>query len=204
MHTVFIGILLGWGAAIPVGPVNLEMARRSLAHHTLAGIVFGLGACSADLIYLIVLCLGAMVFLQHPVLLNSIGLVGSAILLWFAYQAFTALPLSAQQKPAKAQHKAYVEGLLMTLFNPYTILFWASISSQISLLTGNHDVSLLNAGIGLLIGTVSWVMVWNTIIHVSKKRLSDSFSHRLNQVGGVILLGFGLAGMAKSFWELFF
>lgn len=194
---------MGWGAAIPVGPVNLEIARRNLLQRTSIGIIFGLGACSADLIYLMLLCVGAVYVLQHPLILNSVGLLGSAILLWFAWQAFTMHVKASTSTKKSSPLAAFRDGLLMTLFNPYTILFWASISSQVVVLTGNQHSALLYAGIGLIIGTLSWVIALNVIIHVNKKRLSDKFNHYLNITGGVILVGFAVAGIVKSLYGLF-
>lgn len=202
MHTLFIGILMGWGAAIPVGPVNLEVARRNLSQSTQIGIIFGLGACSADLIYLVLLCVGAVYLLQHPVILNTVGLIGSVILLWFAWMAFHARAKDSSSLKTSNPIAAYRDGLIMTFFNPYTILFWASISSQVTMLTGNKQASLLMAGIGLIIGTVSWVLSLNLVLHVNRKRLPEKVDHYLNITGGFILLGFGLIGMVKSVWGL--
>ena len=38
------GILLGWGVAVPLGPVNVEIARRTLRRGFRAGFFLGMGA----------------------------------------------------------------------------------------------------------------------------------------------------------------
>ena len=55
--TLLIGIAIGLSAAAPIGPVNFEIIRRNLTLGLKAGIGFGLGACTADLCYLIVVFL---------------------------------------------------------------------------------------------------------------------------------------------------
>jgi L-lysine exporter family protein LysE/ArgO len=197
---LFIGILLGLGAAIPIGPVNLEMIRRNIRFGTSFGIITGLGACIADLTYLILLCLGALTLLQYPTVLRTIGFVGALILAWFAINAFrskiTDIP----------EHFVYpslwrqgIEGYFITLINPYTILFWASVSSQISFSASENENMMLLGGTGVIIGTVSWVLILNGIIHHTRHRLNKTTIKWLNYTGGVILLGFAVLGMWRVF-----
>ena len=75
MHLFILGLILGWGAAIPIGPINLEIIRRHLSFGMIFGIAYGLGACIADLCYLILLMSGALILLQHPLVLKIIGII---------------------------------------------------------------------------------------------------------------------------------
>lgn len=199
MHSFLLGSLLGLGAAIPIGPVNLEIIRRNLRFGTPYGISTGLGACTADLIYLILLCLGALTLLQYPTLLRIISILGSLILIWFAIGAFRSKITSISdhdQKPSLLRFG--LEGFAMTAINPFTILFWASISSQLSLkaLTGTSAIFL--AGCGVIAGTVSWVLFINLVVHFTRHRLSATMIRGLNYVGGFILLGFAISGIVKG------
>ncbi len=201
MHWLLVGILLGMGAAIPIGPVNLEMIRRNLRFGTPYGIVTGLGACSADITYLALLCLGALVLLQYPDVLRIFGLVGSLVLAWFAIGAFRAKPINEtpDKNSLPSLFRYGIEGYAITMINPYTILFWASVSSQISLngLTNTNGVVL--AGTGVVIGTVSWVLFLNGLIHVTRHKLTPTAIKWLNYSGGVILMGFAVSGILKVF-----
>ena len=199
LHLFFLGILLGWGAAIPIGPVNLEITRRNLRFGTPYGISLGFGACTADLTYLILLCTGTIVLLQHPTLLQIVGLLGSAILIWFGLNALRMKPGKFKDKQINTSYfRNGVEGYLMTLLNPYTILFWASVSSQLSIATAGAATDQVNstvaAGLGVILGTVSWVIFLNFLIHFTRHKLSDKVVHRLNIAGGIILLGFAAFG----------
>jgi len=86
-HLLFLGVILGWGAAIPIGPMNLEMARRNLRFGTSYGFALGLGACTADLTYIVLITSGALVLLHHPLTLKIVGVVGAFVLAWFGLQA---------------------------------------------------------------------------------------------------------------------
>src|SRR5262245_14084410 len=87
---LFIGLLLGWGAAVPLGPVNLELIRRNLHLGTLISLAFGAGACLADVTFLLALSFGIINIFTYPWLLRTIGILGACIILWFAYKVLTA------------------------------------------------------------------------------------------------------------------
>lgn len=195
MHLLITGLLLGWGAAIPIGPIGIEMIRRNLQSGLPAGLGFGFGASSGDLTYLVLLTVGSLTFLNHPRVLHSLSGIGAMILLWFGIQSFKAVQ-SAQrnqeQKASKPSWKHFVEGYLLISLNPYTVLFWVSVSGQAALL-GHHE--LYNAvllGLGVMFGVFSWALVLNMIIHSTKHKLSDTVMRTLSILGGLIITGFGI------------
>ncbi len=199
VHLLLFGILLGMGAAIPIGPINLEMIRRNLRFGTPYGIMTGLGACAADLTYLILLGVGALALLQYPEVLRLIGLVGSCILAWFGMNAFRSQPAELPEQDVMPSLYRYgFEGYAITLINPFTILFWASVSSQISLAAISDEHAILYAGIGVIVGTVSWVLSLNTILHLTRHHLNKTVMQWLNYSGGVIILGFACLGLYRA------
>ncbi|MCP4473025.1 MAG: LysE family transporter [Gammaproteobacteria bacterium] len=104
LHILIVTLLLGLGAAAPVGPINLEIIRRHLQSGFTTGIIFGSGACSADLTYLFLLSLGVLTLLTHVVLINSMGIVGSLILFWFG---FSAVRLTSKLQTSVVKEKNY-------------------------------------------------------------------------------------------------
>ncbi len=198
MHIFIFCLLLGLGAAAPVGPVNFEIIRRSLHAGFITGVVFGMGACLVDLTYLILLSAGILAFLKLPILLNVIGMLGALIIAWFGLQALTSnahyTDKTVNSKPLALHIR---DGYLMTLFNPYTILFWASVSTQIASLGGTHH-GLLLGGTGVLLGTFGWVIFLNTLIHFSKRLIADKAMRWINIVGGILLIAMAVYGFIHS------
>jgi L-lysine exporter family protein LysE/ArgO len=199
LEILLMGTILGWGAAIPIGPINLEIIRRNLQFDTHAGLVFGFGACSADLLYLILLSYGALSLLTYPLVLKIVGLVGAIILAYFGYCALTLKNTDNKidTHTPRLPRQQYLSGLLLTLSNPMTILFWASISAQVVNLTKSHPYATIYAGIGVIIGTFSWVVLLNVFIHFTKHKISDRAINILNKIGGIILLGFAGLGIYR-------
>lgn len=200
-HFIF-GLLLGWGAAIPIGPMNLEIIRRNLNYGTSYGVALGIGACSADLTYIILLALGALTILHHIILLKIIGIAGSLILAWFGY---SALKLQSNQlkNNIKQLNNSFnkplwrhtLDGYILTLINPYTILFWSSIGTQIALISQGTHYAIVYASFGVLIATLSWIACINIALNYTKHRLSAKTMQLLNYFGGLLLLGFAALGL---------
>lgn len=205
LHQLIFGLLLGWGAAIPLGPMNLEIIRRNLYFGTIYGIALGAGACSADVTYLFLLALGALTILTHHLILQIVGVVGSGILLWFGYSALKlkaiAIDNNDQKLKSAAPIRHLMEGYVLTLFNPFTILFWASVSTQIAIMASTTAYAIWYAGLGVLLGTFSWVIALNICLHVTRHRLSPSVMRWINRIGGLVLIGFAVLGFWRSFFQ---
>lgn len=203
-HLFVFGLLLGWGAAIPIGAINLEMIRRNLRWGTGAGIGLGIGASVADVTYLALLSIGVLHILTHPIILKITGVVGSLLLAWFGYQALRLTSKASQEaRFAKEKSRSFsrhaLEGYLLTLINPFTILFWSSISVTLAVIShSNVHYALFYALLGVFMGTLSWVSGLNLFLHFTRHRLSPSVIDTINKLGGIILLGFALLG----FWRV--
>lgn len=199
MHLFITGLLLGWGAAIPLGPINVEIIRRNLLFGTPSGVAMALGATMADTCYILLILGGILVFLNHPVVLEGIGFVGAFVLAWFAYKSFTAKVVDSHKTlQAWNFYHTWVAGFLMTLLNPFTIIFWSSVSSLIANYATGQTGAVFYASLGVIVGTLSWSMSLNTVLHFTRHKISPRIMRRLNMIGGLILLGFAISGIIHS------
>lgn len=201
IHLFISGILLGWGAAIPVGPLCLEIIRRHLQYGWRAGLGTGIGASTGDLTYLALLSMGALSLLAHPSALHVASGVGAVILGWFGYQALRTAS-SAIKTPDGTHDRSFWrhvrDGYLMILVNPYTILFWVSVSSQVALMAHHNQHTALSLGFGVAVGVFSWVIILNSILHHTKHFLPPTAMRWLNRLGGLIILGFAIFFLVKA------
>lgn len=201
-HSLTLGLLLGWGAAIPIGAINLEIIRRNLYFGTPIGLSLGCGACMADFTYLLLLFYGILQWFHSPILLKSFGICGSLVLAWFGWMALHQKSemqknnLSRKNKSVSCW-KHWRDGYLLTLINPYTVLFWSSVSVT---LASNMQTSnaIVYAGIGVLLGVFSWVFALNGLLHFTRHRISHHTMQKINFVGGVILMSFAVIGLWRA------
>lgn len=199
LHTLFLGVLIGWGLAIPVGPVTLEITRRNLTNGFWYGLAVGFGASSADLVFIILLTTGALITLQHPEILRVIAVLGSLVLFWFGWQALTAKPLHDTQQVSKTSlWKCFAYGYAMATLSPFNILFWASLTTQIASISLGNPHAIYPLSIGILLGIWSWLLTLNIFLHVTRHKISQRIIHLFNITGGLILWGFALYGLIHA------
>ena len=199
-HLYLFGLLIGWGVAIPIGPMNLEIIRRNLTFGLPSGLSFGLGIISADLSYLFLLNVGILAVLIHNKwVMLPIGLLGSLILLWFGIKTLRMQAPTHQTQGSQAEPlwRHTRDGYLLTLLSPFTILFWASMSSEIAV-SGSGPHTLIAMTLGVISGVSSWMVGLNIALYFTRHRLSPRIMHYLNRAGGLILVAFALFGLWHS------
>lgn len=85
--TFFEGVLLGFGAALPLGPINLLIMNEALRSYKNA-LFIGLGAMSADVSYLAFILFGASHLLKESLIFEALLIFGGSFLLFIAYKIF--------------------------------------------------------------------------------------------------------------------
>jgi len=146
---------------------------------------------------------GALTLLDYPAVLNTIGILGAIILCWFGYKAFV-MPVHRDSANAKRASffKSLSKGYLLTLINPFTILFWLSVSAQLLIVAKGTQLDVVLAAFGVMLGTLSWVLSFNSVLHVTRHKLSTKMIHLLNRTGGIILFlfaGYSILHVVKGF-----
>src|SRR5687768_15945486 len=129
-----LGILLGVGAAAPIGPVNVEIARRTLRHGFAAGFALGGGAVSVDVLFAVLSSQGLKRVLDRPAVATGFAVCGAVLLLMLAalcfrgaWRAMKTDPLDrnvADVQPRASLRGAYLTAVLLTLLVHLTLAFW--------------------------------------------------------------------------------
>src|SRR3954467_12779270 len=84
------GILLGLGAAVPIGPVNVQVARRTLRDGFARGVALGAGAVTVDVTYAILSTLGLRTIGNRPAVVIPLTLAGALLLGYMGVQSLLA------------------------------------------------------------------------------------------------------------------
>lgn len=198
MITPFLeGFLLGMGAAIPLGPINIFIMNTALKDYKSA-VTIGFGALSADTVYLIMILLGIATFFNQPVILNTLGILGSAFLLYLAYLIFqnrNAILGAKKHSTSKGLIRFYIQGFTLTFINPYTVAFWLSIAGY----TAHKDLEPIVTVLGMLSALFLWITLMPYFVHRSKHRISHRVSYFLSLGSSIVLLGFGVSLIINMF-----
>ena len=196
------GTWLGLGAAAPVGPVNVEIARRTLSNGFWAGFFLGCGAVSADLTYAVLTSLSLGPVVNRPALKWPLAAAGLAFLAYLGVQNLRSAarharvdPLAASAPGGAARRHAggYAAGLFMTLLNPFTLVFWFIAVPAAGAITKDprHDLPMICAGV--FAGTISWVVFFCGVLACLGRYRRPWWLVVADGLGGVMLLGLAVS-----------
>jgi len=186
--------------AVPVGPVGVLCVRRTLFEGALFGIVSGIGAAVADVIFGAIAGLGLTVV--SDALLgyqDAFGTFGGLYLLAIGARAFFKRdqadppPLSGEKLAA-----AFASTFALTITNPITILAFAAIFAKIGLDAGVAtwpQVSIMLGGV--FAGSLLWWLGLSFGIAVLRKLFGAVHIKWLNRISGAILIASGIGLLAS-------
>jgi threonine/homoserine/homoserine lactone efflux protein len=171
--TFLAGVLFGLALAAPPGPMNAVIAEESVLRGWRSGFRAGLGAMTADLIFLGLALVGAVAVVERaPTLRNTMVAAGGILMLYFAYGAARGATESFRAAEAP-DSRGFAKAFVLALTNPYQILFWLTVGVGL-LAPGRVDVlsyaSDALAGLvvvetghpALLVGLFGGVLAWIT------------------------------------------
>jgi len=169
------GFLLGWSVAWPPGPINAEIARRSLARGFWAGYGVCAGASFGDAIWALLVALGIGVLLEARFARSLMGAVSIVLLLalaWVflrgAWRCLTAAPAEAAA-PARFDggRASFLLGLTMALTSPWNLAFWLAAVGRPEL-TRYGTGAVLVVAAAVIAGALTWGVIWasaNALLH---------------------------------------
>lgn len=126
-HIITSGLLIGIFISAPMGPVGMLVIQRTLNKGRHAAFYTGIGAAVSDLTYSLLAGLGISFvtdFIESKEMLLQI--VGSVVLIAFAFYLFRKNPAAALKKPDEVPNTFWKDigtGFLFTVANPLILFF---------------------------------------------------------------------------------
>lgn len=200
MNLFLQGGVLGFSIAAAVGPIGVLCIRRSIADGCLAGFVSGMGAATADA------CFGGLVAAGVTGVADFVGqqqfwftFVGGIYLCWLGGQTFCARPAeTAAKSDAQGLLPAYLSTFVLTLMNPMTILFFASVFSVAGLgKAAGSGLAAATLVAGVFLGSALWWLILSLLAGALRARFDRHWQHWLNRISGVVIGGFGFWHLSK-------
>lgn len=190
---ILYGIFIGFISSIPVGAVQLEVIKKSIAGHLKPAISVAIGSVTSDFIYGVLVLFGLAPFLQQKnfqIVVYSLGVIVLSFLLYRSYREHMHIP------PAHAPHITYrkrtsfLTGFTIAITNPGMIVWWI-VGYRLLLDLGLFDemticirsIFLLSCCFGLG-GYLSFVAL---LLNKVQESLSDKLLDRMNIIIMVLL-----------------
>ena len=128
--------MIGFSGAMMPGPMLGVTIDSSLKRGYLAGPLVVLGHGILELVLVIVMAFGLREFFENPKIAGLIGLVGGGFLAWMGYGMVKSalqksISLDSNNKGGSSMGNLVWAGILVSITNPYFILWWASTGMEL-------------------------------------------------------------------------
>lgn len=202
------GWVIGLLIAVPVGPIAILCARRTLRRGFAIGAATGLGAATADFLLatLAALGIGAIVaFMSHhrPALYTggALFLIGFGLYTMLSRKPLKPAPGAIETGPRLAT----VTGFFLTVSNPLTFIGIVGVLAGAGLDGAIQERERLAAlSLGIFGGSLLWWLCLCAAIAVFRDRIGERTFMRINRFAGIVLVGFGIyALMVARGWTAF-
>lgn len=213
MEYLVIGMasfLLGSLVAIPAGPVQIEVVKRSLNGHLVPSLMVVFGAFMVDMTYGLVALFGIAPVLRDERVMAYFWLAGGVILVFLGIVTFRHNTGSSNpdKKPRHLGKKrwALLGGFSLSATNPVMVLWWLTAVrlfqdlGLITELTPRVSAVFLTAG---SLGLASYLTALALFLHWAKKFISARKLRIINTVFGIFLLAVACYFIATSLRRLF-
>lgn len=208
MNSILTYILLGVSLAAPIGPVNAAQLDTGIKNGFFHAWIFGIGALTADILYMIMVYLGIGQFIDSPYIKVFLWSFGCFVLTYTGIESiFTLnkLKLNFSSIQRIRLRQALVSGFLLSLLNPLTILFWLGIYGSVLAQTSAtfNTSSLLIFSFAIIIGIILWDTFMAFLSSGARKVLSTKFLVIISLISSLSMIAFGIYFGIQAFHTLF-
>ena len=194
------GLIIGFSIAAPVGPIGVLCIRRTLSEGRLAGILSGMGAASADMLYGAIAAFGLTA--AQSILLGQstrLRIVGGAFLLYLGIKTVFSKPTAESGKiTSGGLLSVYLTTFFLTITNPITILSFLAIFAGFRL--AETSGSYLQASLmvlGVFLGSSAWWLTLSIGVNLLREKLTPALLIWVNRLAGVTIFVFGILALGK-------
>ena len=156
-----------------------------------AGAQISLGHAVIEVPLILLIYFGFAQFFQNTTVQFGLSIAGGGMIIWLGINMFRSR-VEVTQRGKDLPYNAFMAGILTSIFNPFFLLWWATIGSMLIM-------KFLGFGtIGLILFiVVHWLcdLVWLTFVSNIVYRTHSFWSRKLQEgifIGcGLLLIGFG-------------
>ncbi len=200
------GLIVGFLASIPLGPVGVLCIQRTINKGRYSGLISGMGAATVDMFFALVAALGLTYiinFIEEKQFF--IQLIGGGVLILLGTKIFNTNPIKQIRKHRRKKNKLiedYFSVLFLTLSNPLAVFLFIAAFAGIGMVTSN-DSSLKSSLIilGVFLGATLWWSTLTFFIDFFRKHFRLKQLWWINKIAGVLVILFGVTAILSVFFN---
>lgn len=186
----FKGIIIGFAMAVPIGPIGIMCIRKTLTAGRMRGLIIGLGAATADMLYGSIAAFGLTVI--SDTLLSQriwIRLVGGMLLLYLGLRTFRAHPKDPKiEIQSSGRLRSYFTTIFLTLTNPLTVFAFIAVFAALGLGNGLSFFSASALVAGVFTGSCLWFVSLSSGATLFRRKLDMVGMQWVNKIAGILII----------------
>lgn len=196
LEYIIKGIIVGVAVTAPVGPLGILCIQRTINRGLFSGLVTGIAAAFADIMYAIVAGFGVSViadFLEAHQLI--IRIIGGIIVTFLGVRIYMSNP-AKQFRRQKIQKRTYISdfisGFLITITNPIVIVVFGAVFVSLGLDKVDSGKNVIITIIGVFTGAIGWWISLTVLVNIYRSKINLRKLWWINKITGVFVAVFGL------------
>jgi len=203
MWLIAKGFLLGLLVSVPLGPVGALCIQRTITKGYKAGLLGGLGAACADLVYALIAGFGVSVVIDWLLKVRKwIQAAGSIIFIFMAYKVFYTNP-AIQVRRSRSQKDRPLEDFLttflLTFSNPTPVFVLMAAFAGFVLHDEVNYIDIILSIAGVFAGCMGWWFVLVSVVNMFRNKVRLRHLLWVNKITGIAVLIFALVLLVESF-----
>ena len=197
--------IIGFSGALMPGPLLSATISESGRRGWIVGPLFILGHAVLEMLLIAGLLLGLAPLLTGNAAFIIIAFAGGTFMLWMAWGMFRSLPAlslteavsadetGGRRSPGKSGRSLALTGALMSLANPYWIIWWATIG--LGYVVSSREAGLTGVAVffaGHILADFVWYALVSVAVDRGRRLLPDTAYKVLIGVCGAFLAGYAL------------
>ena len=188
-------ILLTASGALAPGPLFFQTISQGSKTGARSGLIFSLAHSIVEFSLVMLLAFGLLAVRNEVFIRTGIGVLGGIVLILFGlYQIMSSLKKKERdQEQQVSSHRLFFIGILFTALNPYFIVWWLTVGSNLILLA--LELAAFAGVIFMFLCHVWMDYVWLIAVSYFAKKgvnaLGSTWYRVLIGLFGVILIYFG-------------
>ena len=197
----FDGLKFGMLLQLAVGPMCLMVFNTAKNVSFLVALSLVLAIALVDAFYILLAGLGVSKLIEKKNVKAIFKIVGSLVLVIFGLNIIlnvfniNLIP-GLNLKPNTAN--IFIQGLILTLSNPITIVFWGSVLTTKIIDDGLKKKELFIFSIGLVSATLFFLTFIAVLGTILSGFIPESVSNVLNVIVGLLIVFFGIKMLVKK------
>ena len=197
------GFLLGLVISIPLGPVGALCIQRTISKGYKTGLLGGLGAACADLVYALIAGFGVSVVIDWLLKERKwIQVAGSIIFMFMAYKVFYTNP-AIQIRHSRRQKDRPIEDFLttflLTFSNPTPVFVLMAAFAGFILNKEVNYIDVILSIAGVFAGCMGWWFVLVSVVNMFRNKIRLRHLLWVNKITGIVVFVFAMVLLMGSF-----